>query len=977
MDTRISYGILRDIFRRPQSRVGRLVSIGGYCIIAGAEIGEKSQIGSHVLKSRSSSRKFLSLSIDHTSSLKRRMKAVHGGPKSQRGEIVCTILFTRLVLSSAIQLVVLLAVVIGAVASDLKIKSNPQAIPAGGCIDFSATAPGRWSVACTGAGCQAGTIDALTGHYCAPTVVRAKNQSRGCQLLPNDDVYNQPVKDMPVDPRSVYWLERVADDHPSIPSYHTFKLGPEGFHDVAISESTPQQRMYFVYGGPWQGSLFPHVQPPDVWMQNGWSQDVAAGLDRHLFQIDKQTCIDYELYNDYFDYSDVKITSGNPTEIAFTTHTIRTMQNPIRIYLRGATKDWLQINGTFMAQVVQESPGKGGVLSIPFDSTLLGKPSGDIKLASGGNFCNGQPLCNSGSGAKWSPDSNALLNGTDAAGSPISATSVHAQEWWNVTRRQLLDPACKCVTLGHAIRTTLSNFYISPRDLWPSLSGKAVTWGHPNMQLLSATRGPVTTFTISNNSCGGRSFLTCQLPCPKYSFDIGCKFHIVIGNQSPYQGEWASANGNWIATAVSDHSFSIPLDSSNFPNLPVGGTFIFDWLPYGSRIVLRPSFDVEHFCSENSLTDKCPYEKVILNTLQVYGMLVLDGTIPSANWESGYEQMEFFPDQLQDAMGDLRSSPKLGHKNGGVEQFLQVVDESSLQVSRDPEQLGRTNRGSITVTVTATDRRSASIVLSVLGTTVGVQPERIAIPAKMDYQIQSWLHGNVNQGLSFNMTPAVPGASVSRTGLITAPASLKELTQTNVQICSVADKDACAYLDVFLVPTAADGTIRLAFGQHATSYTDSEGSVWWGQVTARPFNSTYEIGDGINFTYLNGTWATGSAAWAQTKDAHLYAESTSSNNDTNLTIALPNGNYILTLYGEAGLGNDGPGKNVFDVEINGTVRASYQDGYLLAGGPHRGYKQDYKVQVSDGVLRFNGRIRARSRNGMSWSALQIRPDRGH
>ena len=90
-----------------------------------------------------------------------------------------------------------------------------------------------------------------------------------------------------------------------------------------------------------------------------------------------------------------------------------------------------------------------------------------------------------------------------------------------------------------------------------------------------------------------------------------------------------------MATAISDTSFSIPLNSTGFPALRTNGTFIFDWLPYGAHIRLKSSFDVARFCSSSSLTDKCPYEKVILNTLQVYGLVLLDGTIPGANWQSG------------------------------------------------------------------------------------------------------------------------------------------------------------------------------------------------------------------------------------------------------------------------------------------------------------------------------------------------------
>ena len=46
LDTRISYG---TYFVRPHSSIAKLVSIGGYCVIASADIGEGSQIGSHVL----------------------------------------------------------------------------------------------------------------------------------------------------------------------------------------------------------------------------------------------------------------------------------------------------------------------------------------------------------------------------------------------------------------------------------------------------------------------------------------------------------------------------------------------------------------------------------------------------------------------------------------------------------------------------------------------------------------------------------------------------------------------------------------------------------------------------------------------------------------------------------------------------------------------------------------------------------------
>jgi hypothetical protein len=179
---------------------------------------------------------------------------------------------------------------------------------------------------------------------------------------------------------------------------------------------------------------------------------------------------------------------------------------------------------------------------------------------------------------------------------------------------------------------------------------------------------------------------------------------------------------------------------------------------------------------------------------------------------------------------------------------------------------------------------------------------------------------------------------------------------------------------VFFVPVSADGNLRLWFGGHDTSYRDREGNTWWGQMTRRGFESHYEIGDGINFASLLGSWETNQKAWSSVPDAPLYAQSTSSQNDTLLTIAIPNGNYTLTIYGEPGYGTTGPGQDVFDIEIGGKVVASYQDGYNLAGGTFRGWKKQYQATVANGILEVGGRIRELSTYGMSLSSLQIAPN---
>jgi hypothetical protein len=290
---------------------------------------------------------------------------------------------------------------------------------------------------------------------------------------------------------------------------------------------------------------------------------------------------------------------------------------------------------------------------------------------------------------------------------------------------------------------------------------------------------------------------------------------------------------------------------------------------------------VASFCNNRSLADKCPYEKAILNTLQVYGLVLLDGTIPGDNWDSDLVSDEFFPNQLVDAIDDLNHSAALGYNQGwpnggGFEQYLEIVDESRLQVSTDPRSLGLTNNGRVTVSLTTSHHGSSRVDVNLVGTTVGVDRGRVTIAAQAgnSYQIHAWVNGNTNTNLTYTMSPPVYGASVSGSGLVSVSDSTRQVTKTTVSVCSAAEGATaqCAYVDIFFIPLSPDGSLRLWFGGKMPSYKDGSGNVWWGQISPRAFNSNYEIADGISFASLNGTWKPGSA-WAAFSDAQLHAES--------------------------------------------------------------------------------------------------------
>ncbi len=850
--------------------------------------------------------------------------------------------------------------------------STPPAVAAGACFQFTASQAGTWSVACQGAGCQAGTIDG-SGRYCAPAVVVAKNQSRGCQLGPNDNIYNTPVNRLPLHKYSSRWLERIASENDGGPSswiYHHFAIPTPGLislYDNVVDNSTPKQKRHFYYGGPWQDTEFSQPLPPDVEMESGWSQDMNAGFDGHLFSINRETCDDEELYQEYVDFKSFSFSKGNPTVVKFSTNTIRPIPNPLRVYIT-APDDTCHISGTYMAKVVSHTE-----LQVPFDSTHCNLRGAQI--ASSSVNC---PTCNSASGAHWPAASNALLSGVDAAGSPLSRTSVHPQEWWNAVQKHILDPACNCVTLGHALRTTLTNTDIAPADLWPSISGHDVTGGHPQIRPISTSSANPVEFLISSNDCNGQSFLQCMKPCDNWTLSVGCRFAVVFGGGT---GPWAALNGkHYTAIATGASSFKIPVDASRSGAMPGGLYFYFDWAPYGSRFRLKSSFDVARFCSEDSLASRCPYEKAILNTLQVYGMILLDGTAPADNWDSNTVSDEFFPDQLVDAMTDLNHSAALGYNpkwpaGGGFEQYLEIVDESGLQVSSDPNYLGVTNNGRVTVTVTTSGHGSASMDVNLMGTTVGIERGRMAVAAMPGntYQIHAWVNGNANAALSYTMLPAISGASVSSAGLVKAPSSLAKVAKTTVNVCSAAAgaTDQCAYVDLFFIPVSSDGAVRLWFGGRQISYMDRSRNTWWGQVVNRDFDTHYEIAEGVNFANLYGSWGSAANNWSGVPDAELYAQSAASHNDMLLNIAVPNGTYTLTLYGEPGYGTKGPGQNIFDLEVGGQVIASYQDGYVLAGAAFHGWTKQFQTTVKNGILEVGARIRQPSTYGISLSSLLI------
>ncbi len=838
----------------------------------------------------------------------------------------------------------------------LLVPDSPVAVPAGGTYPFTAYCGTGLSWSVTGQG----TIT-NNGTYYAPSSEHVQNQDRGCQVSPNNSSFNVPVNTLPVDSHSARWLARAAENGTQYWFYHNLKLypGASGFYSNVVNANTPQQLMHFfysVYSNGYQDTYFPMPSQRTAIMESGANLDPGGSYDRHLFTTSSVDCTATEIYNLYVDFITTTFTAGNPTQVTWTTNTVWNIPQLYQVVISGGTGAWAAANGTWRMTLTGSNTG-----TLPFDSSQWGPaPSGTV-MSSLSNDCTN---CNSGGGQKFSPGSYAQLGGVDAAGMPIGSLSMKPEEWYAATRAGRSD-------LGHAIRTTISNLYLSSRYTWPATAFASGVSGTLTA-ITQATNGNPVILTSASDLSQSQS-----LPCDNYQYYPGCQFNINVSG-IPSSSPWYSLNGDQTATAIDNYHFSVALNTSGFGPFP-GAYFVFDFFPYGATLRLMASVDLDGLCTSNDLNNWCPYAKVYLQTLQNYGMVIADGTYPSDNWDNSTISSEFHPNVLIDAATNIFNWAGIQP----IENYLEVVNRSSQQVYTD---LGRyqasyVNRTTVTVSGSlGTD--SADILLQ--GTTIGTDHERLLVAAGTSYQLNIFVHGNVNTAVSYAIDQGIPGSSVSSSGLLTMP-NCTAKQQGTVTVTSAVDSDALPlYIEVGCLPVSSDGGYRLALGNYTGDYTDSSGEIWYGSWANNGFNNGYEA-PGLWWGYQNGSWQgyglCQNDTWSGT-DSQLYSRSTDLSEDTRVEVVLPNGNYNLTLYGEPGFGGFGnndtcgntAGQNVYDWVVQGQTVGSWLDGYVLAGNqPYNGYTLPAQTTVNDNVLDTIGRIRVASTYGMSWSSLLIAP----
>ena len=169
-------------------------------------------------------------------------------------------------------------------AQSLKITPASPVVEGGGTVHFSANKDVVWSLAPG----SLGSIDP-DGTYHAPPRVKAKQSFQGCQILPNNHIFNVRVDNLPEESKSRAWIAKAgAGSVNYLPS----------FPWNTINSSTPAQDIKFVYT-PKNSGRFRIPPYPSVEMESGWFTPPFSGVDRHLIAIDSSTCEIQEMYNLY------------------------------------------------------------------------------------------------------------------------------------------------------------------------------------------------------------------------------------------------------------------------------------------------------------------------------------------------------------------------------------------------------------------------------------------------------------------------------------------------------------------------------------------------------------------------------------------------------------------------------------------------------------------------------------------------------
>lgn len=173
--------------------------------------------------------------------------------------------------------------------AQLSITTVDPAVVAGSTLNLAAsggTAPYVWSLSPG----SVGSINSATGEYTAPSTAAVLHQAGGCQVYPSSSIFSTKVSNLPLHTSNATWVGLI-------PAGTKITLAPAYGLNI-VNNSTPLFTAINLYTPSANGD-YPIATFPWLKRQGGHYSDPVSGLDRHIANVNKDTCEFSELYNTY------------------------------------------------------------------------------------------------------------------------------------------------------------------------------------------------------------------------------------------------------------------------------------------------------------------------------------------------------------------------------------------------------------------------------------------------------------------------------------------------------------------------------------------------------------------------------------------------------------------------------------------------------------------------------------------------------
>lgn len=324
--------------------------------------------------------------------------------------------------------------------------------------------------------------------------------------------------------------------------------------------------------------------------------------------------------------------------------------------------------------------------------------------------------------------------------------------------------------------------------------------------------------------------------------------------------------------------------------------------PYGLRYRLKAAYNCAALSS---------IAQILCTQLKQYGLILSDG---GTDWSVIGEQAPW-PAAVLAAFTEIGTAAIQGSTN------FEVVDESGLQAAANqtcptPDNCGLTTNTPETVTFTRTsDSMTASVSVALMGPAVTLPNDVYYIQAGMTaQQLTAFVHGGANNTVTWAVSPAITGGSLTSGGLLTPPATIAAVTSYTITATSTDNGAVAASMTAYIFPTGS-----LYFRPGATAdFTDSKGHVWAPGIQG----TGGKLGCCGN---LSG------GPWGAFTDKQIYYFELFAYNDEFFNFILPNGNYKVT----EKFGTDQPaGGALLNIESQGVVAYPDVDVNVAAGGTY-------------------------------------------